>query len=149
MKSEWYQGNFTPTHPEKCINKTTIKFRSSYEKRFLTFLDLSPSVLLYGYEVVQIPYLFEIDNRVHRYIIDFYMVVKNKDGVVTKYLVELKPKHQTVEPKQPKKKSAKAMKNFMYSAKEYIKNKNKWDAAESYCKKNNIQWKILNETNLF
>ena len=149
MKHEWYQGTFIPDHPEKCINKTAIKFRSSYEKRFLSYLDSSPSVIKYGFEVLKLPYIFEIDSKQHLYIVDFYIEVKNKDGEFKKYLVELKPKHQTEAPVMPKRKTAKSMKNFLYAAREYIKNKNKWSAAESYCKANGLQWKILNETNLF
>jgi hypothetical protein len=147
--SEWYQGKFIPEHPEKCLNNNTINFRSSYEKRFLVYCDGNQNVIKYGYEVVQIPYFFEIDSKTHKYIVDFYVEIKNSENQIKKYLIEIKPEHQTMKPREPKKKSAKSMKNYMYAAKEYIKNQNKWSAAKMYCEKNGFNFKLLNEKTLF
>lgn len=147
-KGEWYQGVFTPEHPEKCINKTTINYRSSWEKRFCSFLDQSPHCKKWGYEVVTLKYVFQIDSKIHKYIVDFYAEMVNSDNKIDKYLIEIKPKHQSIEPVMPKRKSAKSMKNFMYEAKQYIKNKNKWMYAENFCKANGMTFKILNENTL-
>jgi len=49
----------------------------------------------------------------------------------------------------PKRQSQKSMKNFMYEAKQYIKNQNKWVYAQNYCNANGLIFKILNKDNLF
>lgn len=149
METSWYQGTFTPTNPDKWINKDKISFRSSWECRFCNWLDQNPAVKKCGFEVVTIPYRFEIDGKIHKYTIDFYAEILNNNNVLDKYLIEIKPKHQSVEPIMPKRKSAKSMKNFLYEAKQYIRNQNKWKYAEQYCKANGFNWKVLNENKLF
>ncbi len=148
-KNGWYQGVFIPQHPEKCINKNTIEYRSSWEKRFLCWLDSNPSVKKYGYEVVSIPYRYDVDGRVHTYIVDFYAEILNRDNKIDKYLIEIKPKNQGEKPLMPKKKSMKSMKNYFYEAHNYIKNQNKWTSAQSFCQANGMTFKILTKENLF
>ena len=148
-KGEWYQGVFNPTNTEKCINQTIINYRSSWEKRFLCWLDVNPSVIKYGYEVITIPYRYEVDNKTHQYIIDFYAEIMTKDNKLEKYLIEVKPKKQGMKPVMPKRKSAKSMKNYVYEAHTYIKNQNKWQYADSYCRQNGMTFKILTKENLF
>jgi hypothetical protein len=148
-KSEWYQGTFIPQHPEKCINKTAIEYRSSWEKRFLCWLDENPSVKKYGYEVVTIPYRFDVDGKMHKYICDFYAEILNRDNRIDKYLIEIKPKHQTEKPVMPKKKSQKSMRGYIYESHQYIKNQNKWAYARNFCQQNGMTFKLLNKDNLF
>ena len=57
-------------------------------------------------EEVVIGYKCKTDNRLHRYFVD--MFIRMKDGKC--YLVEIKPKRQTVPPKQPQRKSKKYLK---------------------------------------
>jgi len=148
-KGEWYQGVFVPEHPDKCINKTEINFRSAWEKRFLFWLDTNPSVIKYGYEVITIPYRYDVDGKIHRYMVDFYAEIMTKDKKLERYLIEVKPKRQGQKPTMPKRKSAKSIKNYLYEARSYIKNKNKWESAQAFCKQNGMTFKILNEDNLF
>jgi len=148
-KGEWYQGVFVPEHTEKCINKTTINYRSSWENRFCHWLDQNQSVLKWGYEIISIPYRYDIDGRVHKYIVDFYAEIMNRDGKVEKYLIEVKPKKQGMKPTMPKRKSIKSMKNYFYESHAYIKNQNKWAYAQSYCNSNGMTFKIVNKENLF
>ena len=53
-----------------------------------------------GIRRVQIPYLSPVDHRVHRYFPDYLIEVKEKGGKVKKYVVEVKPKKQTMPPKK-------------------------------------------------
>jgi hypothetical protein len=115
----------------------------------LCWLDANPSVKKYGYEVVTIPYRFDVDGQVHHYIIDFYAEIVDNNNHIDKYLIEIKPKKQTEKPVMPKRQSAKSMKNYLYEAREYIKNQNKWAYAQNYCRANGLIFKILNKDNLF
>ena len=45
-------------------------------------------------------YLSPVDHRVHRYFPDYLIEVKEKGGKVKKYVVEVKPKKQTMPPKK-------------------------------------------------
>lgn len=149
VKSEWYHGTFVPTNPAKCINKMAIQFRSSWESRFCHWLDQNTSVRKWGFEVVTIPYRYDVDGRVHTYIVDFYAEIVNRDNKVDKYLIEIKPKKQGEKPTMPKNKTMKSMKNYLYESYTYIRNQNKWQAAQAYCQANGMTFKVLNKDNLF
>ena len=65
----------------------------------MKYCDGNPSILEWGSEEIVIPYRSPLDNRIHRYFVDFYIKVKDVDGNIQKYLIEVKPKKQTREPK--------------------------------------------------
>ena len=72
------------------------------------------------------------------------MLNRNKKPV--KYLIELKPEHETSPPKNTGKKSKKTMR---YQEATYLTNSAKWKAAKQYCEKMGLRWKLLTETQLF
>jgi hypothetical protein len=73
-------GIYNPRYPEKYAgNVTNIQFRSSWEAAFMQFVDLNPNVVSWGSEEIAIPYIKPTDGKVHRYIPDFWMKVKNKN----------------------------------------------------------------------
>ena len=59
-----------------------------------------------------------IDNRVHKYFPDFYIKVRESTGQVKKYVIEIKPKKQCIEPKVQKRKT----KAYVREVCEYAKN---------------------------
>lgn len=120
-----------------------ITCRSSWEINFiLKFLDKHPNVIEWSSESIVIPYFYEVDKKIHRYFIDFSATIKDKDGNLQKYLIEIKPYKQT---KEPSKKS----KNYLHEMMEYIKNKNKWSAAEIYAQERGMKFLILTEKDLY
>jgi hypothetical protein len=48
----------------------------------MVYCDITEAVIEWGSEEVIIPYLSPVDNRIHRYFPDFYMKVKQKNGMV-------------------------------------------------------------------
>lgn len=55
--------------------------RSSWETKFSMWVDNNPAVIEWGSETIIIPYVSPIDNRGHRYYVDFgsrYRIRKNK-----------------------------------------------------------------------
>ena len=110
----------------------------------MVYCDLNENIIEWGSEEIALPYRSPLDNRVHRYFPDFYIKVKENTGVIKKYLIEIKPKKQTVEPKIQKRKT----KSYIYEVTEYAKNMAKWRAAEEFCKDRMWEFKVLTEDEL-
>ena len=110
----------------------------------MNYCDMRPNILEWGSEEIVIPYRSPLDNKIHRYYVDFYVKVKDSDDNIKKYLIEIKPKKQTKEPKIPKRKT----KSYVYEVTEYVKNQAKWAAAENFCLDKNWKFMILTEDNL-
>ena len=60
----------------------------------MKYCDLNDSILEWGSEEVVIPYRSPLDNRIHRYFVDFYIKVEDMSGQIKKYLIEVKPKNK-------------------------------------------------------
>lgn len=141
-----YSGKFTPKSPNKYKGDiTNIIWRSTWELRFLKYLDSNPAILEYGSEEVIVPYISPIDGRMHRYYVDFYFKSRDKDGVVKKYLVEVKPLNQTVAPKRPKK----ITESYVSSVHTYLINQAKWKYAKEFARVNGMEFLVLTEKELF
>ena len=65
------------------------------------------------------------------------MKVKEKNGKVESYLVEVKPKRQVEGPKPQKRKTKKYLREVF----DYATNQAKWQAAQEYC--NDRLWKFM------
>ena len=133
QNKEKYKGN-----PDNCF------FRSGWELRVQKFLDLNPNVLEWSSEETIIPYQNPLTGRVSRYFVDFYAKMKDKQGNIKKYLIEVKPYSQTIPPVQKTKKT----KTLIRQQAEYLKNQAKWSAAMQFCKKYDQTFVILTEKQL-
>lgn len=140
-----YKGKYRPEYPQKYKgDPTNIIYRSLWERKFMVYCDKNPNILEWGSEELALPYRSPIDNRIHRYFPDFYIKVKESAGQIKKYLVEVKPKRQTVEPTVQKRKT----KQYIYEVVEYAKNQAKWQAAREFCKDRLWEFKIITEDDL-
>ena len=140
-----YKGKFQPSYPRKYKGNTSnIIYRSLWERKFMMYCDLNENIIEWGSEEIALPYRSPLDNRVHRYFPDFYIKVKESNGSVKRYLIEIKPKKQTIEPKIQKRKT----KSYIYEVTEYAKNMAKWRAAEEFCKDRMWEFKVLTEDEL-
>ena len=110
----------------------------------MVYCDNQTKILEWGSEEIVLPYRSPIDNKVHRYYPDFYIKVKESNGKIKRYIIEIKPKKQTVEPKMKKRKT----KGYIYEVYEYAKNQAKWKAAEEFCKDRMWEFKVLTEDEL-
>ena len=140
-----YKGKYRPTRPYKYKgDPTKIIYRSLWERKFMQYCDSTTNVLEWGSEEIALPYRSPIDNKVHRYFPDFYIKVKENTGQIKRYIIEIKPKKQTIAPKVQKKKT----KSYIYEVYEYAKNQAKWKAAKEYCKDRLWEFKVLTENEL-
>jgi len=140
-----YKGKFKPSFPEKYDgDPTNIVYRSLWELKFLRYCDLNENILEYSSEEIVIPYMDRSTNRVRRYFPDAYIKVKQPDGTIKKYLIEIKPSKQTIPPPKPKRQT----RRYIAEAMEFVKNQSKWEAAREYCKDRMMEFKILTEHDL-
>ena len=140
-----YKGRYQPTNPLKYKgNFKNIIYRSLWEKKFMRYCDSNQNILEWGSEEYVIPYRSPLDNKIHRYFPDFYIKVNEKNGYIKKYLIEIKPKRQCVEPKVQKNKT----RGYLYEVYEYARNQAKWKAAKSFCADRLWEFKVLTEDEL-
>jgi|TARA_B100000035_G_C20911600_1_gene514237 hypothetical protein len=140
-----YKGRFQPSFPRKYKgNPSNIIYRSLWERKFMVYCDLNENILEWGSEEIVLPYRSPIDNKIHRYYPDFYIKVKERNGRIKKYIIEIKPKKQCVEPKVQKKKT----KSYIYEVYEFARNQAKWKAAREFCADRMWEFKVLTEDEL-
>ena len=143
--SKYHQGFFHPRNPEKYIgNVNNIVYRSSWELKFMQWCDRNPSILSYGSEEIKIKYFDPVKQRVRHYFPDFIIKVKEQSGEIKKYLIEIKPKKQTVPPKE----RSRVTKSYLNEVYTYTTNQAKWKAAEEFCKDNMIGFRLITEDDL-
>jgi hypothetical protein len=154
QSKKYKQGYFKVTNESKYLaNTQDIVYRSSLEYKFCMYLDNSENVLKWGSEVIKIPYFSPLDNKQHMYHMDFYVEMKNEGSIsgMERLLVEVKPHDEAervlknIPPDKPKKMTPKALKNYEYALREYIRNKQKWTYAEEWARQRNMKFIIVTE----
>jgi len=140
-----YKGKYQPSFPQKYRgNHMNIIYRSLWERKFMAYCDRNENILEWGSEEIALPYRSPVDNRVHRYFPDFYIKVKETNGSIKKYLIEIKPKRQTIPPKNPGRQTP----GYIREAYEYAKNQSKWEAAREFCADRGWEFKVITENEL-
>ena len=123
---------------------TNVIFRSSWERKYMIWCDNTSSVIYWQSEETIVPYRCATDNKWHRYYLDFRIQVKNKEGNLQTYLVEIKPLAQTIPPKYP----GKQTKRYLNESLTFMKNQSKWDAAKAYARDRGWEFVVLTEKHL-
>jgi len=133
-------GRFIPRFPDKYVGDVDrIMWRSSWEHYAMRWLDSRSSVLKWGSEEIQIAYIKPTDGRVHTYIPDFFAEIKDRDGTVKKWLLEIKPLHETDIKKAKHDRAIEAV----------GVNDAKWKAAQIFCEQHGLGFMVLTEKSLF
>ena len=140
---KYRQSVFQPRFPEKYKGTLPILLRSSWELSVARILDSNPNIISWGSESVVIPYENPLTGRISRYFVDFNLTLKDKNGSIRKFLVEIKPAVQTIPPKPTRN-----TKSLLRRQAEYVKNRAKWDAARQFAVKKNSEFVILTEKEL-
>ena len=142
--AESIKSRYKPENPRKYKGDyKNIICRSSWERKFCRWCDLNESILEWGSEEFFIPYRAP-DGKVRRYFPDFIMKVKETNGEVKTYVIEVKPLRQT----KPPRKKKRVTKSFIYECTTYAVNQAKWKAADEWCKDHKIEFKIITEKEL-
>lgn len=149
-KSFYKQGFFIPRNREKYKGHTPLKYRSSWELALCMWADKNPAVIQWGLESAIVPYVdptrvnAQSKATVHRYIIDFTMIIKDRTGQLTKYYIEVKPKKETVQPERGNKREA----TYVAEVLTFERNKAKWKAATEFAHSKGAKFMILTEDHL-
>lgn len=150
FNSKYKQGFYHPQNPSKYIgDPNNIKFRSSWEYAFCTFLDMNEKILKWACEQPVITYS-DLRGKVHRYYIDYYyeICVGDDPQNFKKVIAEIKPSSELDPPSKPTKETGKALESYEYAVRTHIKNKLKFSAAEDYAKKMGMEFVIITEKHL-
>jgi hypothetical protein len=132
-----YSGTFKPKNKNKYSgNYNNIVYRSLWERNVFRWCDDNPQVLKWVSEETIIPYYYPLDKKYHRYFVD--LKITTATGT---YLIEIKPKSQTVPPKKPSRQT----KRYLTEAATYVKNQCKWEAAKNYAEDRGWEFHVWTE----
>ena len=127
-------------------NKTKYKgdfnnviYRSLWERAVFGWCDNNPKIKYWSSEEVIIPYYYEVDKKYHKYFVDVKIIYEDKT-----LLVEIKPERETVPPTGEKR-----TKKYIAEGLNYVKNMNKWEAADNYAKDRGWEFHIFTRNETF
>ena len=136
-----YKGKYKIKNPDKYAgNPNTVVFRSLWERNTFRWCENNPKVKLWNSEEIVVPYKSTVDKKLHRYYVDLLIQMENKET----YLIEIKPKSQTQPPKPRSRKTRK----FINEQLTYIKNNDKWEAADQFAKHKGWKFQVWTEETL-
>lgn len=136
---QFAQGTYQPQNPQKYVGDKPPYFRSSWELAFMRMCDQHPNILKWANESVKIPYRNPLTGRYANYIPDFMIQYIDKDGGNHVELIEIKPSSQTTL------ENAKGQVNQLAT---HV-NAAKWAAAQEWCQRKGIRFKVINEDQIF
>ena len=113
------------------LKHDNIIYRSSYEKKFIYFLENNDNIKYWGSECFHIPYYSVLDKKIHKYYPDYFIELQNGTCIV----VEVKPYNQTHKP----------INENSWTFHEYIKNMCKWKATKEFCEAKGYLFRIITE----
>lgn len=135
-----YSGRYIVKNKAKYSgDHTNVTYRSLWEKLTFMWLERNTEVKSWSSEETVIPYFWDIDKKYHRYFVDIKVTYTNGKT----HLIEIKPAKETAPPKNPNK-----GKRYINEAMTYVKNMNKWEAANNYAKDRGWVFEIWTEDTL-
>lgn len=143
----YHQGEYKVINTDKYLGTTgTARYLSSWELHLLRYFDLNPNVIKWGGDnIVIIPYISPIDNKQHRYMVDFYIEYLDKDSTKRIEILECKPFKET----QPPSKRGKSKQRQVQEALVFVRNQAKWKFATEYAKARGWTFRVITEKNIF
>ena len=117
---------------------TNIIYRSLWEREVFKWCDNNPKVKGWSSEEVIVPYYYDVDKKYHKYYVDVKIVFEEKT-----LLVEIKPEKETQPPVGEKR-----TKRYIREGLTYVKNMNKWEAADNYAKDRGWEFQVWTEKTL-
>ena len=132
-------GKYEVQNAHKFVGKSLPTYRSSWELAFMRMCDSHPNILKWASENIKIPYRNPATGKYANYVPDFMIQYIDIDGTEHVELVEIKPSTQTTLENARNKGDA-----FQTAI-----NAAKWTAAQEWCKRKGIRFKVINEDQIF
>jgi hypothetical protein len=137
---KWAQGIYEVQNPQKYVGKGKPRYRSGWELTFMRFCDGNDKVINWASEAISIPYRNPFTGKSTVYIPDFFIVYQNRTGQVVSEVIEIKPKKQTLIEEKVTSARDRAAIALNYA---------KWQAAQAYCKRIGVAFRVITEDQLF
>jgi len=135
-----YKGKYKVKNRKKYRgDPDNVIYRSMWERRCFVWLDNNPSIVEWSSEEVCVPYIYEVDKKYHRYFVDLMFTTVAGHT----FLIEVKPEKETQPPKKPDK-----SKRYLSESLTYVKNVNKWHAAQQYATNKGWTFQVWTEKHL-
>ena len=137
--SKFQQGEYQVTNKSKYAGTKLPYYRSSWELAFCRMCDTHPNIIKWASENLKIPYQNPLTGKYTVYVPDFMIQYIDKNGKQHVELIEIKPSTQTTMENAKSKKDQAAV----------ILNAAKWTAAQEWCERKGIKFKVINEQQIF
>jgi TnsA endonuclease N terminal len=137
--SQFAQGVYQPLNPQKYIGKRAPRYRSGWEWAFFQFCDRNDHVLEWASEAISIPYRHPFTGKMTMYVPDVFLRYRTRNNKICSELVEIKPRKQSLIEGRMSEKD-----RMIVAINHY-----KWQAAQAWCKRSGIVFRVLNEEHLF
>jgi hypothetical protein len=137
--AKWAQGQYVVQNAEKYVGRGTPRFRSGWEHSFMRFCDTNDNILQWASESIQIPYRNPVTGKQSIYVPDFLITYRTKNNTMRAELIEIKPVGQSVITENMKSRD-RAVVAINYA---------KWSAAEKWCKRNGLTFRVVTENDMF
>ena len=136
-------GKFRPRNPDKYKgDPSNICYRSSWELKFMQWLDDREQVLSWSSEEKCVWYYDPVAKKKRRYFPDFIIKFKRHDGIIVEEVVEIKPQKQVDGPPiNPKRKTQ----QWIRQVHMYVTNRAKWEAAATWAEDQGMNFRLLTE----
>ncbi len=133
------QGSYEVLNTSKYVGSKSPFYRSSWELAFMRMCDQHPNIKKWASENVKIPYQRPDTGKYANYVPDFMIQYIDKDGGEHVELIEIKPRNQTT--MESAKTRGQAFQTAINAA--------KWTAAQEWCSRKGIRFKVINEDQIF
>lgn len=137
--SKYAQGKYQIKNTQKYVGRKLPSYRSSWEFTFCTFCDNNESVIQWASEPFMIPYRNPLTGKNTIYVPDFMIVYIDKDQRKHAEVIEIKPlKETTFE-------TAKSTRDKAF----VVINMAKWQAARAFCAQYGLNFRVINEQDIY
>lgn len=134
-RSRYKQGVIDPRTCKKLYESqknVPIKYQSALELQFIRYCESCSTIAKWANEPMSIKYYCRLDKKVHTYFPDF--LIESIHGKRT--IIEIKPYEQSTKP---------GPNASLWLKEAWIRNVDKWRAAQEYAKANNMEFMIVTE----
>jgi len=138
-RKKYNSGKYTPINPEKYKGPRLPRYRSGWELHLFRLADKHPNVVSWASEAIKIPYYNPVTRKKAMYTPDVLLNYEDKNGNRRSDLIEIKPNKHThlTEAKT------------VYDKIQLAINAAKWKAAAAFCKQHGMNFRVINENNIF